>query len=322
MTIPGIMREGYATWLKEAGKSAHTITNYLKVAETFVDWFLNRHGDHQFQPIHVSALDLQDYKDYLMKDAVFQKGNVQKRYSVSSIRTFLKSLKTFFDFLVEEELITNNPVLKLQLPKVQTDFEEPRWMDRRERSRLLNYIEDPALKEKNSWKFSRNKAIIFSGLYAGLRRSEMVNLQVDDLNFEKAFLFVREGKGGKARWIPMNTDLLSALSEWMELRGDPGHPYVFVSQRGGKMTGQAIWNLCETIGRKIGIPDFGPHVLRHTFGHDLAMNGYPLERIADLMGHSNVNYTRAYLKSSKAEMRSAVESVSGRRKARAGMEEW
>jgi len=311
--IPVTMMENYVTWMKESGKSPHTITNYLKSVENFVVWFLERHGDDHFQPNHVSALDLQEYKEYLLNDAIFQKGKVQKRYSVSSIRTFLKSLKIFFDFLVEQNLIPKNPVQKVRLPRIQTEFDEPRWMDRRERSRLLNYIEDPALREKNPWKYTRNKAIIYSGLHAGLRRSEMVNLQVDDLNLEKAFLFVRKGKGGKARWVPMNTDLLNAFSEWLEFRGDPGHPYVFVSQRGGKMTVQAIWNLCDSIGNKIGIPDFGPHVLRHTFVHDLSEKGYPLQRIADLVGHSNLNYTRTYLRSSKREMKEAVESVSGER---------
>ena len=313
MTIPGSRTDQYTVWLKGSGKSVHTITNYVKAAENFISWLLSRNGDECFEPVHVSSLDLQEYKDYLVNEARYQKGVTSNRYSIGSIRIFLKSIKTYFDFLVEQNLISRNPAQKVRPPKTQSDYEDPRWLDRRERSRLLNYIEDPALKAKNPWKYARNKAIIFAGLHAGLRRSEIVNLQVDDISFEKSFLFVRKGKGGKSRWIPMNTDLRKALEEWMELRGDPGHPYVFVSQRGGKLTEQALWHLSESIGKKVGIADFTPHVLRHTFAHDLARNGFPLQRIADLLGHSNLNYTRVYLRSSKEEMRSAVESVSGER---------
>lgn len=313
MTIPGSKIDEYAVWLKESGKSDHTIINYVKAAYMFVEWFLSRNADVYFDPVHVSALDLQEYKKFLLQDAKYLRGNTSYRYSIGSIRNFLNSIKTYFDFMMEQKLIPLNPTLKVQLPKTQSDYEEPRWLDRRERSRLLNYIESPSL-TKNEWKYARNKAIIFTGLHAGLRRSEIVNLQEDDISFEKAYLFVRSGKGGKSRWIPMNTDLMKALDEWMKIRGDLDHPYVFVSQRGGKLSTQALWHLTEAIGTKIGIDNLTPHVLRHTFAHDLAMNGFPLQRIADLLGHSNLNYTRVYLRSSKEEMRAAVESVSGERR--------
>jgi len=312
--FPGSRIDEYIIWLKESGKSDHTISNYVKSAEAFIQWFVGRIEVDEFDPMHVSPLDLQEYKEYLISEATFQRGSTTRRYSIGSIRVFLKSLKTYFDFMAEVNVIPRNPALKLRLPRSQSDYDEPRWLDRRERSRLLNYIEDPSLKAKNPWKYARNRAIIFSGLHAGLRRSEIVNLQEDDIYFERSYLYVREGKGGKSRWLPMNTDLKFALSKWMELRGDPGHPYVFVSQRGGKLSEQALWHLSESIAKKTGIADLTPHVLRHTFAHDLAVNGVPLQRIADLLGHSNLNYTRVYLKSSKHEMMKAVESVSGERK--------
>ena len=312
-SYPGSLMEHYVVWMREAGRSENTIINYVKAAEAFINWFVERHHELAFEPKHVSSLDLQEYKDYLLSNAGYLRGDAFRRYSVSSVRVYLKALKTFFDFLVDNGSVSYNPMAKVRLPKIQNFYEEPRWLDRKERSRILNVIEDPELKSRNPWKYSRNKAILFLGLHAGLRRDEISNLRIEDVSFDQSFVFVRKGKGGKSRWVPMNRDLFEALSEWMQHRGDQKDSYVFVSQRGGKLSTQGIWHICCTIAQKAQIENFGPHVLRHTFAHDLTESGVPLQRVADLLGHSNLNYTRVYTRSSKKELRSAVESVSGQR---------
>jgi site-specific recombinase XerD len=312
----------YKRWLKEDGKSDHTVANYLKVAETFQEWFIKNTNQSTFDPKSVSILELLDWKKYLLDGATYVKGldenglpKPPKRYSIRSVQTFIKVIKTYFDFLYESDVIARNPAQKLKPPKTQKDFDEdPRWLERVEKNRLLNFIEDPDKLLKNEWRATRNKAIIFSGLHGGLRRSEIVNLQLDDLSFENSSFFVRDSKGDKSRWIPMNTDLKKALTEWIKQRGTQDHPYLFVSQKGGKLSSQAVWNLCEiTIAPRIFVPDFTPHVLRHTFAHDLIVKGYSLEYVKDLLGHSNINYTIVYTSASKADKSRAVESISEER---------
>lgn len=311
--------ETYKQWLRSLGRSEHTITNYLNTARSFQAWYLKQTKTESFNPLDVSQLDLQEWKAFLLNEATYSrihsKGSKEadpKRYSVSSIQTFIKSIKTYFDFLIAAEVITSNPALKLHPPKDENEFEvDLRWLEDDERKRLVEHIEDPGLSEKNSWKHSRNKAIVYAGLYAGLRRSEMVNLKVDDISFENDSLVVQDEHGSKARSLPMNKALKNALLDWIELRGQQDHPYVFVSQRGGKLSENAIWNVCETIAKKISMKDFSPHILRHSFAMELVAKGYKIKEIAALLGHSNLNFTRVYKRPSKANKRLTKESISG-----------
>ena len=94
-------------------------------------------------------------------------------------------------------------------------------MERFERNKLLRAVDDKNLEQKNRWKFTRNRAIVYVQLYAGLRVSEVTDLEPEDISFETGYLFVRDGKGGKARRIEMNKDLRMALTEWLAERGNP-----------------------------------------------------------------------------------------------------
>jgi len=311
--------ENYKLWLQERGLSENTIIGYLSVAEAFHQWILPKLGDDAFEPTHVSPLELQEWKNYLMQKATYVRGNDKdgnpkppKRYAVSTVQTYIKSIKTYFQYLAETKQVTRNPAQVLRPPKLQNGFDQdPRWLTRRERSRLINWVTNPAQEQANPWRYARTKAIIYLGLHAGLRVSEMSSLTVEDLNFPMSSLFIREGKGNKSRWLPMNADLRKALQEWMEIRGEQDHPYVLVSQKGGKLSSYAIWSLCGTIAEKLRLEHFTPHVLRHTFGHDLIEAGKRLEDVADLMGHSNLNFTRVYVRSRKADKRLVVEALSG-----------
>ncbi|MNW54621.1 Tyrosine recombinase XerC [compost metagenome] len=124
-------------------------------------------------------------------------------------------------------------------------------------------------------------------------------------------MFVRDGNGGKARRIEMNKDLRLALTEWLAERGDPDTKKLFTSSRGGtNLTKQGIEYLYRTLSEKTGINDLTTHVPRHTLAHDLIETGYSLQRVADILGHTNLNYTRVYTKSSSQERREALESLS------------
>jgi site-specific recombinase XerD len=97
----------------------------------------------------------------------------------------------------------------------------------------------------------------------------------------------------------------------MTERGDPETKKLFTSSRGGKkLSKQGVEYLYRTIGEKTGITALTTHVPRHTLAHDLFDAGYPFQRIADLLGHANINYTRVYTKSSSEERRAALESLS------------
>lgn len=301
-------------WLEQEGHGKDTIKLYISVAIKFQKWVTEHLGDNKFIPQHVSLLELQRWKVYLMTEATYTprgaKNKEPQKYEVSSVQTFIKSIKTYFQYLAESKQISNNFAVKLKPPKIQASL-EPSWLEKRDRSRLINYITDPDLRAKNVWKFVRNKAIVYLGLHGGLRKSEISSLSIDDVVLRISSLHVRYSKGEKTRWVPMNNDLKNAVLEWLEIRGEQDHRYLFTSQKsGGPLSKQAIWNLCISIGEKLGIPEFTPHTLRHTFGRDLIVAGRRIEDVADLMGHSSIESTRVYVRSRSSDLRAVVQDLS------------
>ena len=237
--------EDFKAWLEGRDKSGTTINSYIKTALLFEKWFLQRSGQDVFDATKVTTRDLQDWKEYLITEATYVKGldaegnPIEQKYSVTSAQTFFKEIKLYFQYLNAIGVIAQNPAIKIKPPAIENEFEEdPRSLERAEKCRLLHYFRDPVLKEQNLWRFVRNKAIIFSGLYAGFKRSEIVNLQLEDLDFEESKMFVRGGKGGRSRWVPMHPILKKALREWLKLRGYQDHSYVFVSQQQTRLSTQ------------------------------------------------------------------------------------
>lgn len=287
----------YIKWLESKGKRDHTIHSYKQIAILFQKWFIQRTEDDSFKGEAVSAIDLQEWKSYLLNEATYVRGRGGKpqRYSVRSVITFIKAIKSYFEYLQDVGVIASKPALELMPPKVQLgDDEDSRWLEQNERNRLLSYINGEELKDKNIWRFTRNKAIIYLGLYAGLRRSEIVDLEIKDLLLEKGYVTVRDGNGMRSRYIPMNTDLRKSLLDWLKQRGEHESDNVFLSQKGGAITKHTLNKMCTAIGKRIDLDNFAPHVLRHTYGYDLAAKGTQLEQIAEWMGHSTVNFTRVY----------------------------
>ncbi|MFC9084592.1 tyrosine-type recombinase/integrase, partial [Streptomyces sp. NPDC057062] len=222
---------------------------------------------------------------------------------------YIISLKAFFNFLVEIKFISFDPMENIKPQQSKTEY-TPRWLDPSEKRFLIRFIEDPMLKEKNSWKYSRNKFIIFSMLHAGLRISEVTNLTIYD--FRNGYISVREGKGQAARDIPMNKTLLATLDEWLIERNkkNPKTDYLLVSQKGGKLTVSGIYNLFEKIVEATKLNDLTPHTLRHTFAHDLIEKGHPITYVAALLGHNDLDTTRIYTSPRQQNLKDAVESLS------------
>ncbi|MMZ48169.1 Tyrosine recombinase XerD [compost metagenome] len=305
--------QAFERWLIENGLSENSIDRYMVVARSFIEWHNKLMKNSDFDPLNVSGRDLNDWKKYLLEEATYQRGNQEpKRYSVSSVNNYLKSIRTFFQYFYDEGIIQNNPALKVKTQKIAADFDQdPRWLERSERNKLLRIVDDENSAVKNRWKFTRNRAIVYVQLHAGLRVSEVVDLEPEDISFETGYLFVRDGKGGKARRIEMNKDLRMALTEWLAERGDPDTKKLFTSSRGGKkLSKRGVEYLYDTLSIKTGIDDLTTHVPRHTLGHDLIEKGYSIQRVADILGHTNINYTRVYTKSSSQERREALESLS------------
>jgi integrase/recombinase XerD len=296
-------------WLKNRGSRPNTIKRYIFVATEFKKWHEETYNHSPFDPKHVSGIDLQDWKDYQLK-YIKQDGS---KLAISTINNKIESLKTYFRYLQDTKVISKDPAQYLKLQKDDNKSESPRWLDRIERTRLLNHIDnDESLTSNaNLWRYTRNRAILFFMLHAGLRISEVADLQLSDI--QGTFVSVRNGKGGKHRIIPMNNDLMFAYEQWIKQRGETSLLNVFLSQKKQPITTDGIQHIFRTLKKKTHISELTPHVLRHTFCHDLSLK-VPIQRVSELAGHASMDITRRYLTSSNIEKQDAVNHLSSRKK--------
>lgn len=295
----------YGDWL-HLNKREKTAKTYLGEVRMFAEWWEGVYGK-SFDPKEVIPLDTSDYKQYLMTVA---KGKQGKRLSMITVNKKLEALRNFFHYLTnEDKSIDKSPMDHIKTQRIHAaTMAEPRWLDRNEKNRFLRTIEnigDKKVKQK-----IRNKAICYLMLQSGLRVSEVVSLHRDDIELEKGLLTVQDGKGGKMRRVTISKEVIKAIQDWLEVRGEQPTDAVFVSQKRTPITVQGVEDFFEKLRKEANIEELTPHVLRHTFCHDLIEKGYPISLVADLAGHSDLNTTRLYTRSSEEERRNAVESLS------------
>lgn len=295
----------YEAWLKLNYRESTALT-YIGEIHMFIEFWKGLY-DGDYAAEKVIPLDISEYKQYLMNVAKNRKG---KRLSMITVNKKLESLRNYFGYLVDElKLLEKNPISHIKTQRIQSStMSEPRWLDRNEKNRFLRVIEN--ISDKKTNQSIRNRAICYLMLKAGLRISEVVSLRLDDIELEKGLLTVQDGKGGKMRRVTINKEIVKSIQEWLEVRGKQKTDYVFVSQKRTPITTQGIEDFFKNIKKEANIEELTPHVLRHTFCHDLIEKGYPINLVADLAGHSDLNTTRLYTRSSEEERRKAVESLS------------
>lgn len=281
------MIDDYLAALKATGKSEQTIKTYRSQLNQFMKWLVDNSGTEDAKQI--TSIDAVEYRTYLQK---------VRELKPASINTALAAIEAFCTWMLDEGYINHRPLAKVR--KVEEVQEAPKWLDKSEKYRLIR----TALNEKSK----RNKAIIFTLLLAGLRVSELVSLKPDNIVIsERKGSITVTGKGNKRRTVPIPKELRECLSDY--LIDKAGIQWLFGSQRGEQLTVKGVQHLCTTIGTKAYIDGLTPHVLRHTYCHDLVSKGVPIEMVAKLAGHSKIETTKIYTQPGEQEMQAAVEKL-------------
>jgi integrase/recombinase XerD len=294
----------YQEWIIENGLVPSTMKVYMGVFKEFRFWWKEKTGSERFCPKNVTPIDVQDYKQHLL--------NRPTRLKPTTINKKIEGIRSYFRYCEDEKILQFNPTLKLKPQKVENRYDSPRWLNRNEKNKIFRFFYDKHLKTKNPWRFLRNKAIVYLMMYAGLRVSEVVSLEIQDIDFTHQIVEINNGKGGKFRRVEIEKELIDSLKEWLRLRGEKEKTRrVFISQKKGPLTSNAVQRMFSKLGYEINIKGLTPHVLRHTFCHDLAEKGFSLSLIAALAGHSDLNTTRIYTVAGKKERRKAIQSLSG-----------
>ncbi len=267
--------ENYLTKVKQA--SANTICSYLRDIRQFAQ-YLNTYGSLELTD--VQQMHVQGYLLHLIDDG--RSGATQSRN--------VASLKNFYAYLVSAGFLDRSPVVDIQVEKRVRKL--PQILTGREIELLLS---QPVCIDTKGY---RDKAMLETMYATGMRVSELLNLDVDDVNLEMGVIKCATDR--KSRLIPLYPAALRSLAVYLQehraaLLVDPQERALFLNFSGTRMSRQGFWKILKHYQNTAHIDkEITPHTLRHSFAVHLLENGADLDSLQELMGHSDISSTQVY----------------------------
>lgn len=263
-------------WLED-GLSRNTLSSYRFDLYNFLNW-LNKTNSIFLE--NVTKSDIQQYLSFKFPSS-----------KARSISRSLSTLRRFYRFLYREKKITTDPTLQIQKPKIPKSL--PKSLSEDE---VENLLEAPNL---NIDIGIRDKAMIELLYACGLRVSELVNIQLTELNLDDGVIRVT-GKGDKTRLVPMGEDAMDYIQKYLlsareAILKNKKSKYLFVTHHGKSMTRQTFWHSLKKYALIANIKQsISPHILRHAFATHLINHGADLRVVQMLLGHSDISTTQIY----------------------------
>ena len=272
----------------EKNASPHTCRCYRRDLEGFED-FLKNSGTYisSTGKVEMEKVDRMAIRKYL--------SFLHRKNKKSSIARKISTLRSFFKYMVREQVIPSNPAKGVSTPKVEKTLPTTLTVD--EAFRLMEspttISEKPS--EGSKEKGLRDRAILELLYSSGLRVSELVGLNSNQLDLDLGIVRVM-GKGRKERIVPVGTKAIKALEAYLEKRGMlEGEEPIFVNSLGGRLTARSVGRLIKRYTRHSGIfRKVSPHSLRHTFATHLLDAGADIREIQEMLGHSSLSTTQRY----------------------------
>ena len=258
-----------------------TINQYEKVLKRFIS-FCNEKEIKEIDKVDAS----------LLRDHIY---GLSKTMQPISIKIHYMALKVFFNFLKNNEKISNNPILKVETPKISKKI-IPAFSNNEIRTILNCFNKDEFLGYRNY----TLTCILFG---TGIRRSELVNLLIDDIYFELDIINIL-GKGDKQRHVPLTQTLKKIIIRYLEKRLEyvKEHKliscrYLIISNRGQKLNIATVNDIYARIAENEHIKGVrvSPHTWRHTFAKNALLNGMDLFTLGRILGHSSIEVTKKYI---------------------------
>lgn len=265
----------------ERGASPNTIEAYRRDLAEYVEFLAGR---------GVADPDVVTRDDVL----AFTVSLRERGMAPSSIERKLSSVKGFHRFLVREGITDNHPTARVPLPKVPERLPDVVSVDDVDRLLSQRFPDGPA--------GLRDRAILETLYGCGLRVGELVGLDTIDVDTENGYLRV-VGKGNKERMVPLAGMAQTALCTYLQTARSSlrtqrsvgrATSAVFLSQRGARLSRQAVYLMVRSYGESVGLPRLHPHTLRHSFATHLLEGGADLRALQEMLGHSNISTTQVY----------------------------
>ncbi len=233
------------------------------------------------------------------------------RPAPSSQARTVAALKCFFRFCVESDYLERDPAHVLRTPKKREAL--PDVLDRSELTRLLNVPgREGVWTRVHAGKVERDRLLLALFAYGGLRRSELLGLDCDDVDLDRRLLRVRNAKGGRQRVVPLHPGLVPLLLAYQATRTPGDDPALFVGVLGRRLSPTIMAMTFRRYATAAGVARrkrVTPHTLRHVFATELLSAGANLRQIQELLGHKHLDSTQRYTRVSAHQLRGAVKRL-------------
>ena len=268
--------ENYLTKVRQA--SSNTVSSYLRDVRQFSEWIQESEG---VEILEVTGHNISSYLRHLQESGK----------SAATVSRSLASIKNFYTYLVATGFLEHTPVTS-DIHVERGEKKLPQILTGKEVELLLS---QPVCVDPKGF---RDKAMLEIMYATGIRVTELIELNVDDVNLELGFL--KCGNEKKSRVIPLYPAALKALNTYIKdvragMLADPEERALFVNVNGCRMSRQGFWKILKSYQVKAGIEkEITPHTLRHSFAVHLLENGADLDSLQELMGHSDISSTQVY----------------------------
>ena len=277
----------------ERGCSRLTISSYASDLRFFL-----AHLRGSGQPEEPTSLTLPNARSWIVQ--MHRAG-----LSPTTVARRISALKSFARYLEDQGHLTRNEIARLQAPTRRQSL--PTYLSQEE----LLKIRDAALRQRTAYGAFRDYAILSVLIFTGIRRGELLNLRLGDVDFAEKTLRVTKGKGNKTRIVPLVEEAVAATQDWLVFRRSKGHDYLFTTARGNRIYPSRLQAIWKKVLARSGVtrPGVTLHTLRHSMATLLLQSGQAdLVSIQHILGHSRLDTTGIYLHVVPAQLRQAVEA--------------
>ena len=287
--LSGLLPE-FRQWMEARSLRPRTIDGYHDIVTRFVTWL-----GAAATPAHVTTKAIEQYRIHITKG-----------WAAATTEQMLTAIRCFCRYLVIMEFLPSDPTLPIKWPRRPRTLPKPLTADEQQQLHTILAMEPTTASGR--YQMQRNRLVMYLGLYAGLRRTEMTNLVWSDVDIAQKHLTVRDGKGGHDRQIPIHPALLRELKQALARRR-ADQTAVVCDTLGQALLNRSINHLFERWLPEHGLEGIHAHRLRHTFATEMLIHGADIRNIQSVMGHQSLEVTARYLGLDPSRLRGAVETL-------------
>ena len=287
----------------EKGASGNTVAAYKNDLHQFDVYLTALRGNGKPRDWETIERDL--IIDYLL--SLRSKTGDGKGYAEATVARKVAAIKSFFQYMQAEGAIHGNPAESLESPRVGRSLPKPLSV-----TEVDELLVQPM--KRNSPEAKRDRAMLELLYATGLRVTELVSLNMDDINMSGPYVRCM-GKGSKERTIPIHEQAAAAVEQYMNdgrahLVKNRKESALFVNRRGERLTRQGFWLILKQYAKEANIATpVTPHTLRHSFATHMLRGGAPLRNVQELLGHANISTTQVYTQIANEHVRQVYEKA-------------